>query len=181
MKNAHGTLWARAANFLKKPPLFVNATFLELNDFNATIWVFWSPSDPKKLQCIDECIQIYKTCESKHGYDNHIKFEVSLHFWLIWPTVRHPSSDRPVIFAVLRTVFFSPSPRGVTQISFNPPPSTALGGFIFNSGWTLLEIQAFSLLLFLNYKMPVFCFPRISIFNFENQICKLNMMTWEKW
>ena len=23
-----------------------------------------------------------------HIYDNHIKFEVSLHFWRIWPTVR---------------------------------------------------------------------------------------------
>ena len=22
------------------------------------------------------------------SYDNHIKFEVSLHFWRIWPTVR---------------------------------------------------------------------------------------------
>ena len=24
-----------------------------------------------------------------HIYDNNIKFEVSLHFWRIWPTVRH--------------------------------------------------------------------------------------------
>ena len=23
-----------------------------------------------------------------HIYDNHIKFEVSLHFWRIWPTLR---------------------------------------------------------------------------------------------
>ena len=105
----------------------------------------------------------------------------STKIWGCYDTPGTPGSDRPVIFAVLRTVFFSPSPRGVTQISFNPPPSTALGGFIFNSGWTLLEIRAFSLLLFLNYKISVFCFPGISIFNFENQICKLNMITWEKW
>ena len=29
-------------------------------------------------------------------YENHIKFEVSLHFWLIWPTVRRPGLDKIV-------------------------------------------------------------------------------------
>ena len=27
-----------------------------------------------------------------HINDNHIKFEVSLHFWGIWTTVRHPQA-----------------------------------------------------------------------------------------
>ena len=31
--------------------------------------------------------QVSKT-EINHINDNHIKFEVSLHFWGIWPTVR---------------------------------------------------------------------------------------------
>ena len=32
-----------------------------------------------------------QTNKTKINYinDNHIKFEVSLHFWRIWPTVRH--------------------------------------------------------------------------------------------
>ena len=34
-----GTPWARAENFVKKPPLIVNVTYLELNGFNASIWV----------------------------------------------------------------------------------------------------------------------------------------------
>ena len=32
-----------------KPPLRVNAINFELNGFNASIWVPWSPSHPKKL------------------------------------------------------------------------------------------------------------------------------------
>ena len=35
----HGTPWARALNFVKKPPLIVNATYLDLNGFNASMWV----------------------------------------------------------------------------------------------------------------------------------------------
>ena len=34
-----GAPWARAANFVKKPPLIVNVTYLELNGFNAPMWV----------------------------------------------------------------------------------------------------------------------------------------------
>ena len=35
----NGAPWARAANFVKKPPLIVNVTYLELNGFNASMWV----------------------------------------------------------------------------------------------------------------------------------------------
>ena len=84
MNQAHqitnGTQWARAMNFVKKPPLIVNVTYLELNGFNAPMWVSLSPSDPKKSQCIDQYIQIHQICVNKHKYDIHIKFEVSLHF-----------------------------------------------------------------------------------------------------
>ena len=38
-KMRHGAPWARAANFVKKPPLIVNDTYLELNDFNGSMWV----------------------------------------------------------------------------------------------------------------------------------------------
>ena len=31
--------WARAANFVKKPPLIVNVTYLEFNGFDASMWV----------------------------------------------------------------------------------------------------------------------------------------------
>ena len=31
--------WARVANFVKKHPLIVNVTYLELNSFNASMWV----------------------------------------------------------------------------------------------------------------------------------------------
>ena len=81
--------WARAANFVKKPPLIVNVTYLKLNGFNASMWVSWSPPDPKKSQLIDWCIQILQICVNKHEYDIHIKFEVYLQFWPIWPNVSH--------------------------------------------------------------------------------------------
>ena len=34
-----GTPWARAANFVKKPPFIVNVTYSKLNGFNASMWV----------------------------------------------------------------------------------------------------------------------------------------------
>ena len=43
---------AQRAEFAKKvqrPPLRANAKNFELNEFNASIWVPWSPSDPPKL------------------------------------------------------------------------------------------------------------------------------------
>ena len=40
---------AKFAKKVHKPPLRVNAINFELNGFNASIWVPWSPSDPKKL------------------------------------------------------------------------------------------------------------------------------------
>ena len=83
-----GAPWARAANFVKKLPLIVNVTYLELNSFSASMWDSCSKSDSKKSQCIDWCIQTHQICVNKHGYDIHIEFEVSLHFWPIWPTVR---------------------------------------------------------------------------------------------
>ena len=91
----HAAPWARVANFVKKPPLIVNVTYLKINGFNASMWVSWSPSDPKKSQCINRCIQIHQICIDKHGYDIHIKFEVSLHFWAIWPTVCRPLAAWP--------------------------------------------------------------------------------------
>ena len=83
-----GAKWARAANLVKKPLLIVNGTYLKLNGFNESMWVSWSPSNSNKSQCIDRCIQIHQIYVNKHGYYSHIKFEVSLQFWPIWPTVR---------------------------------------------------------------------------------------------
>ena len=34
---------------------------------------------------------------NKHGYGIHIKFEVSLHIWPIWPTVRHASFPKKTV------------------------------------------------------------------------------------
>ena len=56
---------AQRAKFAKKvhiPPFSVNDINFELNGFNASIWVSWSPSDPKKLWCTDRSIQIHKIC-----------------------------------------------------------------------------------------------------------------------
>ena len=72
--------WARATNFVKKLPFIVNVTYLEINGFNASMWVSYSPSDPKKSQCIERCVQIHQICVNKHRCYNHINFEVSLHF-----------------------------------------------------------------------------------------------------
>ena len=44
----HGTQRARFTEKVHKPPLGVNVINFELNWFNASIWVPWSPSDPKK-------------------------------------------------------------------------------------------------------------------------------------
>ena len=59
---------SQRAEFLKKvhkPPLRASVINFELNGFNASIWVPWSPSDPKKLWCTDRSIQIHKICVKK--------------------------------------------------------------------------------------------------------------------
>ena len=53
---------AKFAKKVHKPPLRVNAINLELNGFNASIWVPWIASDPQKLWCTDRSIQIHKIC-----------------------------------------------------------------------------------------------------------------------
>ena len=40
---------AKFAKKVHKPPLRVNVINFELNGFNASIWIPWSPPDPKKL------------------------------------------------------------------------------------------------------------------------------------
>ena len=45
----YGAQRAKFAKKVHKPPLRVNFIDFELNGFNASIWVPWSPSDPKKL------------------------------------------------------------------------------------------------------------------------------------
>ena len=49
---------------------------------SVTHLILWFASVQNNFQ------QTNKT-EINHSIDNHIKFEVSLHFWGIWPTVRH--------------------------------------------------------------------------------------------
>ena len=41
--------------------------------------------------------------EINHIIDNHIKFEVSLHFWRIWPTVRQ---QRFIVHGKTATIVF---------------------------------------------------------------------------
>ena len=45
----HGTQRAENVKKVHKPPLGVNVINFELNGFNASMWVPWSPLDPKKL------------------------------------------------------------------------------------------------------------------------------------
>ena len=40
---------AKFSKKVHKPPFRVNVINFELNGFNASIWVPWSPSDPKKF------------------------------------------------------------------------------------------------------------------------------------
>jgi hypothetical protein len=108
------------ANFVKKPPLIVNITYLELNGFNASIWASWSLSDAQKSQCIDQFVQIHQICVNKHRCYNHIKFEVSLHFWLIWPTVRRPHFERPQESQVLLNCI--PCLKWDFSTRWSPPP-----------------------------------------------------------
>ena len=52
----HATQRAKIAEKVHKPPLAINIINFELKGFNAFIWVPWSPSDIKKLKCIDRTI-----------------------------------------------------------------------------------------------------------------------------
>ena len=63
----HGTLWARIAQNVKKPPLTVNVINFEFFGFNVSIWVPWSPLGPKKSWYIVRIIQIHKICGEKQG------------------------------------------------------------------------------------------------------------------
>ena len=48
---------AKLLKKVHKPPLRANAINLELNEFNASIWVPWSPSDPKSWYAL---IEVFK-------------------------------------------------------------------------------------------------------------------------
>ena len=48
-----GAQRAKFAKMVHKPPLGVSIINFELNGFNASIWVPWSPSDPKKSWCTE--------------------------------------------------------------------------------------------------------------------------------
>ena len=51
---------AKIAEKVHKPPLVVNVINFELNGFNASLWVPWSPSESKKVYSNDRSIQILK-------------------------------------------------------------------------------------------------------------------------
>ena len=59
----HVTQRAEFAKKVHKPPLGVNVINFELNGLGTSIWVPWSPSDPKKLWCTDKSIQIHNRVE----------------------------------------------------------------------------------------------------------------------
>ena len=44
---------AKFSEKVHKPPLWVNVITFELNALDASIWVPWSPSDPKKFKIND--------------------------------------------------------------------------------------------------------------------------------
>ena len=55
-----GAQRVKFAEKVHKPPLWFNVINFELNGFNASILVNWSPSDPKKSWCTNRNIQINK-------------------------------------------------------------------------------------------------------------------------
>ena len=63
---------AKFTEKVHKPPLWVNFINFELNGRDASIWVPWSPSDPKKSWCTDRSIQIHK------------KQAAFLHLYRVW-------------------------------------------------------------------------------------------------
>ena len=66
---------AHSAKFTEKvhkPPLWVYVINFELNGLDASIWVPWSHSDPKKSWCTDKSIQIHKICVNKQAKCMHI-------------------------------------------------------------------------------------------------------------
>ena len=59
----HHRAAAQRAKFawkVHKPPLWVNVINFEINGLDASMWVPWSPLDPKKSWCTDRSIQIHK-------------------------------------------------------------------------------------------------------------------------
>ena len=51
---------AKFAEKVHKPPLWVHVINFVLNGLDASIWIPWSPSDPKKSWCTDRIIQLHK-------------------------------------------------------------------------------------------------------------------------
>ena len=83
------TLWARIAQYVKKPPLTVNVIDFEFFGFNVSICVPWSPLGPKKSWYIGRIIQIHKILGEKEGafapfHWNHYKAFPD--FSDIWPS-----------------------------------------------------------------------------------------------
>ena len=82
-KYSHCTA-AQRAKFSKKvhkPPHGFNVINVELNWFNAFIWVPWNPSDPKKTWCTDKSIQISR---NKLYFCTYSSISVKSQHRLIW-------------------------------------------------------------------------------------------------
>ena len=47
-----GAQRAKLAEHVHKPPLTINVINFELNGLNASIWLPWNPSDPKKCDAL---------------------------------------------------------------------------------------------------------------------------------
>ena len=59
-----------------------------------TCWSLEVHQIPKSHNALIDVFKFFRyVCLNKHEYDIHIKFEVSLHFLSIWPTVRREREE----------------------------------------------------------------------------------------
>ena len=91
-KSRDAAPWARASNDVKKPqsPMCDSCRKLDFKIFvkqNGNILCFSHTSDSEASYCTKKFKKANKT-KIIYISDNHIEYEVSLHFWGVWPTVR---------------------------------------------------------------------------------------------
>ena len=91
-----GTPWARASNNVKKPQSQMCESYRKLDVrflYNETETFLVSVAHLiLRFAIVQNKFQQTNKNKINHTNDNHIKFEVSLHFGGIWPTVCHLSS-----------------------------------------------------------------------------------------
>ena len=93
-----GAQRAKIVKKVHKPPLRVNVLKFELN---GSIWVPWSPSNPKKLWCLDRSTQIHMRSENPYLSKSHQDWSLVLRGSFVTKSCQAPFICELLLFFII--------------------------------------------------------------------------------